>query len=229
MHELSQSPDLLEYCAENLEMIIYCGGDLPQAIGDIVASKIKLVNQFGATEIGLLNLIHPHNGQDRADWKYVHFHPAIGIELRHLINDTYELYVVRKSALSEQQPAFAVFPHLQEYTSRDLFIRHPSKSKSDLWKWHARADDIIVFLTGEKTNPISMEQHVMARNPDVQAALVMGAQRFQASLLIDPINGDIGLSPAERAVFIEKIWPSIEEANKDCPVCIKFIKQANAG
>ena len=29
--ELSRSPDLLDYRAEHLEMIIYCGGDLPQS------------------------------------------------------------------------------------------------------------------------------------------------------------------------------------------------------
>ena len=55
VNELSQNPDLLDYCADHLEMIIYCGGDLPQAIGDIVASKINLVDQFGATELSLHN------------------------------------------------------------------------------------------------------------------------------------------------------------------------------
>lgn len=32
--ELAQNPSLLEYCAEHLELILYIGGDLPQAIGD---------------------------------------------------------------------------------------------------------------------------------------------------------------------------------------------------
>ena len=124
--------------------------------------------------------------------------------------------MARHPEIAEQQPTFTIFPQLQEYATRDLFDRHPAKS--NLWKWHARADDIIVILNGEKTNPISMEQHNVARNLEVQAALVMGAQRFQAALLIDPVNGDIKLSSAERAALIERIWPSVEEANQDCPV-----------
>lgn len=218
--ELSRKPELLAYCAENLEMIVYCGGDLPQVIGDIVASKVRLVNQFGATELGLSPMVLQKEDDGRLDWKYTYFHPALGAEFRPLIDNTHELYIVQKPELEQQQPTFALFPHLQEYASRDLFIQHPSKDKPYLWRWQARADDIIVFLNGEKTNPISMEQHIAARNSDVRAALVMGAQRFQAALLIDPVSEDAGLSMAERAAFIEKIWPSVEEANRECPVSI---------
>ncbi|KAF7956004.1 hypothetical protein EAE96_004925 [Botrytis aclada] len=222
VNELSQSPDLLDYCAEHLEMIIYCGGDLPQAIGDIVASKIRLVNQFGATELGLSNLVHRNGEFDRRDWKYVEFHPDTGAELRPIIDNTHELIMVSNPDLAKQQPTFTMFSQATEYASRDLFTPHPSKP--NLWKWHARADDIIVFLNGEKTNPISMEQHIVARNPEVQAALVMGAQRFQASLLIDPVNGDADLSTTERAALLEKIWPSVEEANQNCPAHAKVAK-----
>ncbi|KAF7934870.1 uncharacterized protein EAE98_002915 [Botrytis deweyae] len=222
VNELSQSPDLLDYCAEHLEMIIYCGGDLPQAIGDIVASKIRLVNQFGATELGLSNLIHRNGNFDRGDWKYVEFHPDIGAELRPIIDNTHELTMLSDPELSKQQPTFTMFPQATEYASRDLFTPHPNKR--NLWKWHARADDIIVFLNGEKTNPISMEQHIVARNPEVQAALVMGAQRFQASLLIDPVNRDIDISTTKRAALLEKIWPSVEEANQTCPAHAKVAK-----
>lgn len=38
--ELAQSPDLLDYCAARLELILYIGGDLPQAVGDRVAAKV---------------------------------------------------------------------------------------------------------------------------------------------------------------------------------------------
>lgn len=32
--ELAQDPKLLDYVASRLEMIVYVGGDLPQAVGD---------------------------------------------------------------------------------------------------------------------------------------------------------------------------------------------------
>ena len=224
VQELSQSPHLLEYCAENLKLIMYCGGDLPQAIGDTIADKIRLVNQFGASEMGMSALLQSTQGRDPHDWKYVNFHPDIGAKFHPVVDDVYELHIVRDPALEEQQPTFTIFPQIEEYASRDLFVRHPSKDKLNLWKWHARADDVIVFLNGEKTNPISMEQHIVACNPEVSAALVVGAQRFQAALLIEPVTSGDKLSLNQRADFIENIWPSIEDANRDCPAHAKIQK-----
>ena len=79
--ELSLMPDLLEYCSKNLEMIVFAGGDIPQSVGDIVASKVKLVNQFGATEIGLPALLQSKNRAIQ-DWKYIQLHPDLGFEFR---------------------------------------------------------------------------------------------------------------------------------------------------
>ena len=214
VQDLSQDPNLLDYCAQHLEAILYCGGDLPQAIGDIVAAKVKLFNQFGATELGLTPNILSSN-RSNADWGYVQFHPKLGLELKHTADDVFELYAVRNPKLKDYQYTFTLFPDKQEYASRDLFVRHPHKP--DLWRWKARADDIIVFLNGEKTNPISMEQHITASNPDVAAALVVGAQRFQAALLIEPSAAHEDLSALQRADLIERIWPSVEEANREAP------------
>ncbi|KAL8830924.1 MAG: hypothetical protein Q9191_001159 [Dirinaria sp. TL-2023a] len=222
VQDLSQDLDLLDYCAQHLDAIIYCGGDLPQAIGDIVAAKIKLLNQFGATELGLTPNILSLQDRSNADWKYVQFHPKIGLELRHVADGVFELYAVRKPELKEYQPTFTLFPDRQEYATRDLFVQHPHNV--DLWRWKARADDIIVFLNGEKTNPISMEQHVTASNPEVAATLVVGAQRFQAGLLIEPSSAHEDLSTFQRADLIEKIWPSIEEANFEAPSHARILK-----
>ena len=224
VQELSQSPELLDYCAKNLEAIIYCGGDLPESIGNVVASKVKLFNQFGATELGLTAQILSNHHRGPGDWKYAQFHPDIGIQLRELTDGVYELYAIRDDRIKDQQPTFTIFPDAQEYASRDLFVRHPSKEKADLWSWRARADDIIVFLNGEKTNPISMEQYVVSQSPKIAAALVVGAQRFQAALLIEPAKLERELSPVERAAFIEQVWPTIEEANKDAPAHARIVK-----
>ena len=224
IQELSQNPDLLEYCAQNLETIIYCGGDLPVSIGDIIASKIRLLNQFGATELGLTANILSLKNRGKEDWKYVQFHPDLGIELRHVRDSMHELYVIHDRLKEEQQPTFTIFPHLQEYASRDLFERHPSESKSNMWSWRARADDIIVFLNGEKTNPVSMEQHIVSHVAEIRAVLVVGAQRFQAALLIEPTDFERELAPSERGAFIERIWPTIEDANKQAPSHARILR-----
>ncbi|THV45864.1 hypothetical protein BGAL_0443g00110 [Botrytis galanthina] len=191
--ELAHNEELLDYCAANLKTIIYIGGDLPQDLGDRVASRIYLRCLWGATETGIVPQLLPSellpSALGRTLWRY---------------------------ALADMQPCFTVpgMQQLEEYRTKDLFEPHPSIP--DLWCWRARSDDIIVFLNGEKTNPISMEQHIMASNPEVSGALVIGAQKLQAALLIEPVS-DLPLTTAEQAALIERIWPSIEESNRTAP------------
>lgn len=174
------------------------------------------MNQFGISEMGMTANILAQTRSWR-DWKYVQFHPDLGIELRGVTDGMYEMQCIRDPEKEQQQPAFTMFPDLQEYSSHDLFVPHPSMP--NLWNWCGRSDDIIVFLNGEKTNPVTMEQRIVACNPSVSAVLVVGAQRFQASLLIELVADAASkvLSPADRAAFMEDVWPSISECNKECP------------
>jgi thioester reductase-like protein len=217
--ELAQKPDLLEYCSRHLKHIFYCGGHLPQAVGDVIAAKVPIHNQYGASEIGLSNQVFPR-GMAATDWQYVQFHGDLGYEFEEITPGLFELIIRRHpiEAFYGHQVTFSM--ELQEqvqsvYRSRDLFEKHPTLP--DTWAWRARADDIIVFLTGEKTNPISMELYIVAKNDEVANAMVVGMQRFQAALIIEPAASVGKLSPSEATEFIDKIWPSIEEANKVTP------------
>lgn len=215
--ELAQSPELLDYCASHLKLILYIGGDLPQAIGDLVSAKIQLHCWWGASECGIPHQLIPH-GLGTADWRYIRFHPSVGAVFDPVAEDTYELVMRSTNDNILTQTCFSIRgqTHLKEYRTKDLFVRHPTVE--DAWCWRARADDIVVFLNGEKTNPISMEQHIVARNPELGGALVIGAQRFQAALLVDPAAIFTGpLSTSQQAALIEKIWPSIQEANGIAP------------
>ncbi|GAA87321.1 NRPS-like enzyme [Aspergillus luchuensis] len=223
IQELSQSPELLEYCSQHMERLVYCGGDLPQPIGNKVAAKIPLMNLYGASEVGMICLVASTTNRDPlTDWRYLHINPRMGAELRHVSDSEYELVIVRNPEYEAHQFSFTIFPDRKEYHTNDLFVRHPDPAKPDLWRWSARADDIIVFLNGEKTNPVSMEQYIVAHNPEVTAALVAGARRFQASLLVEVGNRD--LNATERAAMIEKLWPSIAEANVVCPAHARIAK-----
>lgn len=213
---------MLDYCAQHLETIIYIGGDLPQDIGDRVAEKIHLRCQWGQTETGIVPQLLPAELVPPAPtakelWRYVRFHPCVGATFDEVTDGNYELIVKRDKALHNTQPCFTV-PGLDtletEFRTKDLFAPHPYIP--DIWRWQARADDIIVFLNGEKTNPISMEQHIMGSNHKLSGALVIGAQRFQAALLIEPAINKI-LTTAEQAALIECVWPSVEEANISAP------------
>lgn len=200
-------------------------GDLPQPVGDIVARKLRIVNGYGASELGILNVIHATGRWDPLkDWRYLHFHPQLGVEFRHVSGDEYEAVMVRTPEREGHQFPFAIFPDRQEYHTNNLMLRHPDPAKSDLWRPSARLDDVIVFLDGEKTNPVSMKGHILASNPEVTGALVVGAQRFQAALIVELGRSEAGLSTSDRAAAIESLWPSIQQANEECPAHARIAK-----
>ncbi|KNG89783.1 putative NRPS-like enzyme [Aspergillus nomiae NRRL 13137] len=166
VQELAQSPDLLDLCSKHLTHLIYCGGTSLSPIGDTVAAKIKLMNQYGVSEVGMILSIYSKTNCDPLkDWRFIDFHPRMGVELHNIAGEEYEMVI-----------AVALKPYL--------------------WRWCGRADDVIVFLNGEKTNPVSMEQHIIACNPDVTTALVAGSQRFQASLLVEVNGKDLSVANA---------------------------------
>ncbi|ROW16995.1 hypothetical protein VPNG_01418 [Cytospora leucostoma] len=213
--DLAQNPDQLSYCADHLKLILYLGGDLPQAIGNVVAARIPLRCWWGASEVGIPHQLIPR-GLGPDDWRYIRFHSSVGAAFEEVSDCTYELVIRKDKELP--QAAFSIRGQepLVEYRTKDLFDPHPTVA--DVWCWRARKDDIIVFLNGEKTNPVSMEQHVVARNPELGGALVFGTQRLQAALLIDPAAlSDGPLTTSEQAALIERVWPSVQEANAVAP------------
>lgn len=68
----------------------------------------------------------------------------------------------------------------------------------------------------------------MARNPELGGALVVGSRRFQSALLIEPVifreAGRGPLTTAEQAALIEKVWPSVQEANITAPAHARIDK-----
>ncbi|KAI1154293.1 acetyl-CoA synthetase-like protein [Nemania diffusa] len=224
--ELSQSPELLDYCAKHLELILYIGGDLPQAVGDTIAAKMPLRCWWGASEVGMpQEVIVPELNSYQGGWRYVRFHPSSGAVFDKVNDGLYELVMRRNETHIGTQTSFTIggFEDFAEYRTRDLFEPHPEVPRA--WCWRARADDIIVFLNGEKTNPVSMEQHIVASNPGaISGAIVIGAQRFEAALIIEPAASSGPLTTAEQAALIERVWPSVEEANHSAPAHARIDK-----
>ncbi|TRX88381.1 hypothetical protein FHL15_010694 [Xylaria flabelliformis] len=225
--ELAEDPVSLEYVAANIKLLVYLGGDLPQSIGDRVATKVPLRCQYGCSEIGFAHQLWPTE-LGPLDWKYIRFHPCTGAVFEETVDGTYELVFKRHRQdssspssslpLLETQSMWSISnqEHLTEFRTRDLWEPHPAVP--DAWRWVARTDDIIVFLNGEKTNPVTMEQGVVASNPGLLVgAIVVGAQRFQAALLVELAPTLKIENTADEAALIERIWPSIEEANSLAP------------
>lgn len=213
--EMSKTSGLLDQLS-NMRYAFYSGGPLSKAAGEAVRTKTRIQNYLGATEVGCL----PQLEVDQEDWRYIAINPKYGAEFRHHSDDLYELFVVRDKELEDHQPTFQMFPNLQEFSMKDLYVKHPTKP--GLWLHSGRADDIIVYVTGEKFNPVSME-NLMQGSPEVRSALVTGTGRFQSALLIEPANNSY-TSAEERARMIEAIWPVVEQANNECPTHARVSK-----
>ncbi|EMR82848.1 putative nrps-like enzyme protein [Botrytis cinerea BcDW1] len=217
--DLAQSKESLDFVAANLKRIFYLGGAIPPAAGDVISSKIELIGHVGATETGFYPSMKPVNTRSNF-WGHHQFDPSANISFEHQADDLYEAVWNRNLDLEKLQPIFKTFPKLQQWRSKDLYSPHPTEP--DLWLYRGRGDDIIVFLTGEKTNPISME-HRLNQHQDIRQAMVIGALRFQAALLIELVDQK-PMTATERAEVIEHIWPAIEDANLTCPAHARIAK-----
>ena len=193
---------------ESLDNALFAGGPLPKDVGDKVTKKTTLINMYGTTEMAIL----PSAPLDHEDWQYMKFSELCGFEMRPYTDDSYELYVVKDPKLREYQPIFAMFPDVDEYCTKDLFLAHPTKP--DLWIYNGRSDDIIVYSTGEKFNPSDVEDALNGHST-VRSALVCGAGRFQSSLVIEPVT--YPTDESGRQHFINGLWPIIQRVNMDSP------------
>ncbi|TGO16657.1 hypothetical protein BTUL_0025g00110 [Botrytis tulipae] len=170
---------------KNLRYLNYGGGPLPAEIGNTLKPHTHLFLHFGATETGFYAL----QITDPKDWEYMKFSPTMGIEFRLFTKDLYELYFIRQPGLALSQGVFSTFPHLNEYSSRDLFSKHPTKD--GLWHFEGRTDAVIIYSTGAKINPMGMEGLVIA-HPAVEVAIVCGSGRMRGCSLVeakDPTAG----------------------------------------
>ncbi|PQE04333.1 NRPS-like enzyme protein [Rutstroemia sp. NJR-2017a BBW] len=221
LEEMSKSPELLDHISTNLDTIVYSGGDVPLGCGNVVASRVPLINFYGTTEGASLPLVRLETDTAREDWKFLHIHPEAGVEFRPYADTIYELFIVREARLENHQQVFKTFPELQEYQTHDLFVPHPSKPNR--WSHYGRSDDVIVLANGEKTYPVPNEQHILSSHREISGVIIAGSQRFQTSLLLELLDKE-ELSPTNRASLMEKIWPSVEETNEACPTHARIAK-----
>ncbi|KAH7009834.1 hypothetical protein EDB80DRAFT_838775 [Ilyonectria destructans] len=136
----------------------------------------------------------------------------LGHQYRQVSENLYEQVIVRDPELRLYQGIFETFPDLTEWPMKDLYSKHPTTE--GLWLYRGRADEIMVFSTGEKLNPLEMET-IISSSPVVSAALVTGAGRFQSSLLVEAIKPYT--NEAEKTELLDTIWKSVQIANKESP------------
>ncbi|KAK3332836.1 hypothetical protein B0T19DRAFT_457824 [Cercophora scortea] len=208
------APSLLEAMASTpeglsaistLETTFFGGAPLSASAGNILAKVTTLVNGLGSTEIFMVASLVPLN--PAADWEYLEWNPSVGMHMQPTNDGTssHEL-VIRRLPDPQYQFVFFNFPDLEEWRTKDLFVRHPDKE--GLWRYIGRMDDVLVLSNGEKMNPVAFEKAVES-HPMVKGAVVVGKGRFQAGLILEIED----MFEGEREKILEEIWPCVEEAN----------------
>lgn len=200
--DLAKNEDYLENLSR-LRGLNYAGGPLPEDTGSLIAQRTKLTTNIGATEYQTVPLLP----KEVEDWPYFKFNEkGVGMEFRERDEGLFEMVFVRRPELDLVQAIFITFPELQEYNTKDLFRKHPSKP--GLWKYVSRLDDIIVLSNGEKLNPVTMES-LITTSPDVKGCVIVGQGRFQAACLIEPSDENV-----DREQLLERVWPYLQRANQ---------------
>lgn len=201
--DLTKDPTYLQNLTR-LERVVFTGGPLPEAAGKLIAPHARLDAGYGATEWNAV----PQLPKDREDWAFMRFNERQGgLEFREQDNGLYEMVICRSEQWGMAQPVFVTLPEINEFRSKDLFSKHPTKP--GLWKYTSRSDDIIVFSNGEKLNPVTFEG-IVSSSPDVKGCVVIGQGRFQASLLMEP-SRPLGDGEEE---LLDQVWPYIQKANE---------------
>ncbi|KAL8720788.1 MAG: hypothetical protein Q9181_007848 [Wetmoreana brouardii] len=189
-----------------LDIFCYAGGPLSQAAGDAISGVTTVCQFYGSTEAGQIRLLVPQ----AEDWSYMEFHPDAKLELQPSYDDAFELVLFADQSTACSSALNHNFPGVDTWYTKDLFKPHPTKH--GLWRFHGRKDDIIVLSTGEKLNPLPME-NLLQGLLTVSGALVIGQGRSQPALLIE--RNPRG--PKETKSLLDALWPSIETANALMP------------
>ncbi|KAJ3181474.1 hypothetical protein HDU87_001083 [Geranomyces variabilis] len=209
VHYLDAEPDRwnqLDY----LKLIVYGGAPCPDAIVIKVRARGKEVRSgYGSTEIGVL--LRTISGEEWnvmtpsvAD-KWIRWEPMGNERFRLLVNTKF--------------PGFASGVTDDEwYDTNDIWLQ----VRDRCYVHRGRADDIILHLNGEKTNPVPMEQ-ALRSHPIVHEAIVVGTGRFQCSAFIQLDREEVlKYNPME---MMEKVYEAVDDANRAAPQHSRLVRE----
>lgn len=206
LEQIVDTADGLESLSR-LKYVFFGGAPLATDTGDKIRKMTTLVSVIGSTEAGVIASVLP---ADQEDWEYFEWAPEAGVHMEPEAHGLYELVI--KPAEARAQAIFYTFPNIAEWRTSDLWQQHPSKT--NLWRYKGRKDDVIVFSNGEKLNPVGFEKTVES-HPKVQGAVVVGQGKFQSGLLIEPA-WDV-VREYDPSTLLDELWSAIDRANADMP------------
>ncbi|KAJ7466248.1 putative aminoadipate reductase [Mycena galericulata] len=210
------SPPSIAYL-KTLHTVAWSGGPLPQRMGEaLIDAGINLLGVYGATEIGPITALIPREG-DEKEWSWLRISDVVDVRWTPQGEGTFECQILTSKNFI---PMVENLNDVRGYGTSDLFINHPIKKH--LWKVVGRVDDVIVHTSGEKTVPAPMED-IVTSSPDIAGAVMFGSERAQAGIIIETIPS-LQID-GQLAELRNKIWPTIEEANRISPAFSRIFKE----
>ncbi|KAI1298678.1 hypothetical protein F5Y03DRAFT_409122 [Xylaria venustula] len=186
----------------SMDLVGVGGAPLSPAIGDhLVESGIKLLSRMGSAECGFLMPSHREYDKD-SNWQY----------LRAVSGHTSLVFEPREDGLSELVVKSS-WPLLLKtnredgsYATADLFEPHPLIHNA--WRYHGRADALIILANGKKVDPSPIEDELRSCNKMTQDVLVFGTGRdYPGAILFTRFTN---LSDND---YLGAVWSDIERSN----------------
>ena len=186
-----------------------------KAPGDIVSKYTKLSSIIGTTE----SAYFPLYARDPEDWQYFRFNPDLkGVEFRESGDGLYEMFFVRDPDTDKFHSTWYTFPDLKEYSTADLYEKHPTKP--DLWLHAGRVDDVLALNNGEKVVVRPLEDSIR-ECPEVKEVLLLGHARFEVAALIQLEEDAQGLARSE---LLKRLSAYVKHANDVAPKFARLSK-----
>lgn len=180
-----------------LRFVAVGGGPIKQQVGDVLAdNSVKLLNHYGATEIGAIASIFPP--RDDYDWRYLRLRKDLGLQLRPLdVDGAGGLHKLVGYPCGWGEP----------FEIQDELELRPDSEHVEV-RILRRRDDLIVLKTGEKVAPGFLEE-ALSKDAAVRTAVCIGSGFFELVLLVEqshPVRMDT-------SVFTDHVWNLVVDIN----------------
>lgn len=191
---------------KKMKTIMFGGAPLATPVGEELSRTpgVDLINFIGNTEGGgWVNL-----ATDPEDWQYFIFHPDMGFKFeKQGDEEMYELVAYRTPESEKLCNFWITFSEETVIHIKDLFSPHPTKS--NVWKYRCRLDDLIL-LTGEIKLYCRAIEEAIGDHPAVRGVLVGGDRRSHPFMLLE-VQDDVA---ADHEKAVDSIWETVEQENK---------------
>ena len=183
---------------QRLQFVAFGGGPLKPSVGKkFAAAGVRLLNHYGATEIGPLAPIFVPPPD--YDWHYFRLRTDYPLKI--------EDVPVSGDGPRQYKLVARPFGWESAFEVQDRLVTDPRHPMLD-FNTVGRNDDMIVLATGEKVLPGILES-LLSESDLVKIAIAFGDGQFEVGVIVQPA---MPLPLAEHPQFKAAIWPIILEA-----------------